>query len=143
MVARELPESVVTTSRGRALRSRRGARAALAAWGEDVAAAHLEERGWQVVARNWATAGGEVDIVARDPDGVVVIVEVRTRASGGFGTAVESVRPAKVRQLARMALEWASSRQGRGQPPPRIDVIAVTCRGDLPPRVEHLVGVLR
>ena len=46
--------------------------------GEDLAARHLEQAGWQIVARNWRTRRGEIDIVARDGEWLV-FVEVRTR----------------------------------------------------------------
>ena len=48
--------------------------------GEDAAVRSLERRGWEVVERNWRCQLGEVDIVARDPDGQLALVEVKTRS---------------------------------------------------------------
>jgi putative endonuclease len=49
-------------------------------WGEDAAAAHLAERGYEILARNARTPYGEIDIVARQGD-VTIFVEVKTLTS--------------------------------------------------------------
>ena len=54
-------------------------RHALGAWGEDLAVAHLEAAGYDVLARNWRCREGELDIVARGGD-ALVFVEVKTRS---------------------------------------------------------------
>jgi putative endonuclease len=71
--------------------------------GEDRAAAHLERAGLRLLARNWRCRAGELDLVARDPDGTIVFVEVRRRASSAFGGAAASITPAKQMRLARAA----------------------------------------
>ncbi len=71
--------------------------------GEDRAAAHLEQAGLQLLARNWRCRAGELDLVARDRDGTIVFVEVRRRASSAFGGAAASITPAKQMRLARTA----------------------------------------
>jgi len=81
---------------------------------EDAAARFLAERGMQVVARNFRTRFGEIDLVARD-GATLVFVEVRLRSRQDFGGAVESVDGAKRRRivsaagayLARLACEPA------------------------------------
>ena len=52
--------------------------------GEALAAAYLTARGWTVLARNWRCRTGEIDIIARDPDGVMVVCEVKTRRGLGY-----------------------------------------------------------
>ncbi len=54
------------------------AKDALGRYGEDVAARHLVDDGLVLLARNWRCAEGEIDIVARDGD-VLVVCEVKTR----------------------------------------------------------------
>jgi len=73
--------------------------------GETRAAAHLENSGLVIVARNWRCRAGELDIVAREPgaSGAQVFVEVRSRASNSFGGARASITPAKQMRLARAA----------------------------------------
>ncbi len=85
-----------------------GSRKSLGKLGEDLVAGHLEREGWQIVARNWRTRRGEIDIVASDGEWLV-FVEVRTRRAnpkGGepyLGRPDDSITPRKQRQLAQMA----------------------------------------
>ena len=53
--------------------------------GEELAAAHLIAQGLIVLDRNWRCDVGEVDIVAREGD-ALVICEVKTRSSRRFGS---------------------------------------------------------
>jgi len=50
---------------------------ALGAAGEKIAAQHLERNGCRIVARNWRTRLGEVDIICVDRD-TLVFVEVKS-----------------------------------------------------------------
>ena len=61
-------------------RSRLSSRAALGRRAEDLAVHHLEQQGFEIVARNWRRPEGELDIVALDPDGTCVFCEVRSRS---------------------------------------------------------------
>ena len=109
-------------------------------YGEDVAAAHLEAAGWQVVDRNWRGPSGEIDIVALHGEDLVV-VEVKTRSGTGFGHPAEAVTPTKLARLRRLAAQWLDAHElhPRGV---RIDVIAVLTSRTGAPTVEHLVGVV-
>ena len=66
-------------------------RAELGRRGEDAAARFLERRGYDIVERNWTCAAGEADIVARDADGALVFVEVKTRSSCDCGLPSDAV----------------------------------------------------
>src|SRR3989338_9581548 len=46
--------------------------------GEELAAKYLKSLGWKIITRNHKTRVGEIDIVAREPGGVLVMVEVKT-----------------------------------------------------------------
>ena len=46
--------------------------------GEDAACDHLLHNGWRISFRNHREGHGELDIIARDPEGVLVFVEVKT-----------------------------------------------------------------
>lgn len=65
---------------------------------EQVAARHLESRGLLIVARNLRCRCGELDLVAIDGD-VLVIAEVRHRASAQFGGAAASIGWVKRRRM--------------------------------------------
>jgi putative endonuclease len=104
-----------------------GPRQRLGRIGEDLAAERLAGEGWEIVARNWRTRRGEVDIVARDGEWLV-FVEVRARRGQPgrdpvAGRPEESVTAKKQLQLARMAEEYLFAMRWRG--PWRADVVAI------------------
>ena len=104
-------------------------RAALGARGEEAAAAWYVAASYEVLDRNWRCAEGEIDVVAADADGgVLVICEVKTRTSGAFGSPFEAVTPAKQRRLRTLAAWWLrSARRGPTRYDHiRFDVAAVT-----------------
>ncbi len=92
--------------------------------GEDLAVAHLEREGYQVLARNVRTAGGEIDIIARD-GALVCFVEVRRRARAF--DALVSVDPKKQRRLTRAASAWLAAQPAA--PRCRFDVVVVSAAG--------------
>jgi putative endonuclease len=77
--------------------------------GERRAAAYLEARGYRVIETNFRCRAGEIDIVARHgPD--LVFVEVRTRADGRRGSALETVGARKQARVARVAEAYLAMR---------------------------------
>jgi putative endonuclease len=74
--------------------------------GEDAAAAFLTERGYRVLARNVRVPGGEMDAVCLDGP-TLVIVEVKSRDSRAFGSALCSVDARKRATLRRAAADYA------------------------------------
>jgi putative endonuclease len=78
---------------------------------EQAVARHLAERGWTVLARNIRVGRSEIDIVAREPGGTLVFVEVRSRTGSHLGAPEESVDEAKVSRL--YAAAWELVRAGR------------------------------
>ncbi len=111
----------------------------LGRWGETIAAAFLSERGYEILARNWRSPHGEVDIIARK-HGRVIFAEVKTRAGRGYGHPFESITRVKMARMRRLAHEWC-----RLQEHPigaiRIDAIAVLRMPGREPSIEHLTGV--
>ena len=99
--------------------------------GEDRAGAYLTGQGLALVARNWRTRAGELDIVARDGEWLV-FVEVRTRTKPGdnlrYGPPEDSLTQRKLRRLAALAEAYVFATGWDG--PWRIDVIALELRGD-------------
>jgi len=92
-------------------------------FGEDLAAAWYCDRGYEVLARNWRVAAGELDLVARRGD-VVVFCEVKARANADYGTPAEAVGWAKQRRIRRLALDFLAAEGLRGVEV-RFDVAAV------------------
>jgi putative endonuclease len=98
--------------------------------GEDLAAAALKKQGYKILARNYVTPLGEIDLVARQGK-TVVIVEVKTRKSLRFGSPQESVSLAKQKRLRHLADYYLKDKRLSGSPV-RFDVVAVTLAGDVP-----------
>ena len=69
---------------------------------ENSACAFLESHGFSIVTRNFLRRVGELDVVARAGD-LLVIAEVRTRASDEYGGAAASIGHAKQRRIAATA----------------------------------------
>ncbi len=108
--------------------------------GEDLAVDFLERAGYEILDRNWRSATGEIDIVAR-AGAVTAIVEVKTRSGTGSGHPFEAVTFHKLRRLRSLAAEWSAS-TGRSAATLRIDVVGVVAPPGAPAVVEHLTGVL-
>ena len=109
-------------------------------YGERVVAARLEDMGWEVLARNWRCALGEIDIVARD-GGSAVAVEVKTRTTATFGSPLEAVTPVKVARLRRLLGAGLAS-QDTAFEGLRIDVVGVTVPRGGAAQLEHVRGVV-
>lgn len=71
--------------------------------GEELAVALLEESGYRILARNYKTKLGEIDIVAYDKD-TICFVEVKTRHSDKHGLPQEAISGFKQRQISKTAL---------------------------------------
>ena len=94
-------------------------------WAEEAAARHLVEHGLVCRARNFRSRYGEIDLIM-DDGGVLVFIEVRSRAGAGFMDPAESVDGAKRRRIARTADAWLRARHRTSAPACRFDVVAVT-----------------
>jgi putative endonuclease len=110
--------------------------------GEQLAAEHLERRGFEIVERNYRTRWGELDIVAFDGR-TLAFCEVKTRrVTTGTGSPFDALRPPKRAQVRKMAGSWLIERRERPYADQlRFDAIGVTL--DVNGRLmvlEHLEG---
>ncbi|GAA1163701.1 YraN family protein [Nocardioides aquiterrae] len=96
---------------------------ALGRYGEQLAARHLVAQGMVLLDRNWRCDAGEIDLVLRDGD-VLVVCEVKTRSSTDYGTPHEAVTDLKVARLRRLAVRWLEER-GVTAGDIRIDLVGV------------------
>lgn len=104
---------------------------------EDLAASFLSSQGFEIIERNYRRRLGELDLVAQRA-GVLIIAEVRTRASETFGGAAASVDWRKRRRIARTAAALLQRRADLARLPVRFDVIIVSDPGGAAPRIEWL-----
>jgi putative endonuclease len=92
---------------------------------EQAVAEWLASSGWRVLAhRRRSRAGGEVDLVAIDPDDVLVAVEVRARRSARAGTGTETIDLRRTARIGRTLSEFAHERGARRGL--RVDVVIAT-----------------
>ena len=100
-------------------RQQRGRRA------EELAAQFLRAAGCEILECNYRRRLGELDIVARVDD-VLVVAEVRTRASNAYGGAGASVDRSKQRRITRAAQQLLQQRSELAELPVRFDVLIVS-----------------
>lgn len=67
--------------------------------GEAAAARWYQKQGCRLLAHNFHTRMGELDVVVQEPDGTIVICEVKTRAEGSLASPAEAVDRPKQRRL--------------------------------------------
>lgn len=115
-------------------------RTALGRYGEDVAARHLVAQGLVLLERNWRCEAGELDLVLREGDDLVV-AEVKTRSSDAFGTPHEAVSEAKLARLRRLGAAWLAAHPAAHPRGVRLDLVAVHLRRRGAAEVEHVRGI--
>ncbi|MER7086678.1 MULTISPECIES: YraN family protein [Streptomyces rochei group] len=117
------------------------ARGAMGRYGETLAARRLTGAGMTVLERNWRCGRtGEIDIVARDGD-VLVVCEVKTRRAGSFEHPMAAVTPDKADRLRHLAERWIHTHGGAPPGGVRIDLVGVLLPRRGAPVVEHAKGV--
>ena len=80
-------------------------RRSLGDWGEDKAQRYLSDQGYQLLARNWRTREGEIDLVI-EQDLTIFFIEVKTRKTDRFGSPEESITPGKQKRLMKTCLAY-------------------------------------
>ena len=110
-------------------------------WGEQEAAKYLRKEGYALLAAGYRTRHGELDIIA-EKDGIIVVVEVKTRSAFDFARGIDAVSPHKIRRMKSAAMAYISSRND--DRPLRFDVIEILAgefRDDPPKEMNHYKNV--
>ncbi|MGN0657646.1 MAG: YraN family protein [Ruminiclostridium sp.] len=81
------------------VRSERGA------FGEEQTAIYLINRGYRILARNYRIKGGEIDIIA-EKEGLIAVVEVKTRKFGSLTQGIEAVTKKKQSRIIKAARSY-------------------------------------
>jgi putative endonuclease len=105
------------------------------AQGEELAACYLLRKKYEILHRNYRCLSGEIDIIARWKN-VLVFVEVKTRRSAAFGSALEAVSLKKQRSISAVAQAYLLHSRQVGSAA-RFDVIAVRLNNTVP-EIEHI-----
>jgi putative endonuclease len=116
------------------MRKVRGAR------GEDIAARYLEERGFQVIERNWNHRLGEIDLIV-ERAGEIRFIEVKLRRSMTYGYPEASITGLKLRHLGRAIECWMNT---QAHPPERyqVDAVAIFAPYGSIPAIEWIQGIM-
>ena len=93
-------------------------------WAEDRAKDYLLERGLSLREANYRCKSGEIDLIMLDQKSLV-FVEVRSRGSADYGSALESVNYFKQQRLIRAAKHYLQNKRLTDRLPCRFDVISV------------------
>lgn len=97
--------------------------------GEDAVCSFLEQRGHEIIARNYHRRCGEIDIISKC-GGFVVFTEVKSRKRGSMISGLEAVDLRKQAKIIRTADLWLSDNDTGLQP--RYDIAEVTLAGNVP-----------
>ncbi len=103
-------------------------------WAEDKAAAFLEEKGYEILERNFRYDRAEIDIIAKSKE-FIVVVEVKARSTDYFGHPQDFINRRKVRQLVKAANYYVMENDITSEV--RFDAIGILKEGD-GWKVEHL-----
>lgn len=91
---------------------------------ETQAADYLQQQGLKLIARNYHSRHGEVDLIMQDHT-TLVFVEVRYRRSSNYGGAALSITPGKQKKIALTALHYLQKHKQTEQPC-RFDAIVIS-----------------
>jgi putative endonuclease len=101
--------------------------------GEAAAESWLRNAGLRFCDRNYRSRHGEIDLIFRDGD-TLVLVEVRTRT--GESDPLHTVNLAKQRRIVRTAADYIRAHR-LGRPRCRFDVVTVRLNPSKPPQIAH------
>jgi putative endonuclease len=107
-------------------------------WGEDLAVAYLEQKGYTIVERDWKSGRRDIDIIALDDD-VVVFVEVKTRRNRLYGEPEDAIDYYKLQNLQQAINHYVKLRQIRQEI--RFDIVAVVGTIGTEPDIQHIQNV--
>lgn len=92
--------------------------------GEDTAIYFLQNKGLEIIARNYYTFNSEIDIVAREKE-YLVFVEVKERKSDEFGNPLYAVTKVKQKRLVKAAMQFMYENHYSQDTFVRFDVIGI------------------
>ena len=99
---------------------------------------YLTKHGYEVIARNFRTPYGEIDIVARQSD-VFIFVEVKTRTSNTMGLPEEAITTRKREHMLAAADHYAAENHIDHW---QIDVIAIEGKPPAPPTITYFENAI-
>ena len=107
-------------------------------WGEDAVATYLAERGYEIITRNARTPYGEIDIVAKQGE-IIILVEVKTLTASRNFFPEHNVTMRKREHMLAAAEYYAAEHEVDHW---QIDVIAVEGKVGLEPKITHFENAI-
>ena len=106
---------------------------------EQIAAAHLISKGYEILEFNYRCKMGEIDIIARDEE-YLVFVEVKYRANSQKGNPLEAISMAKQKTISKCALHYMMMNH-LSDVPVRFDVVGIL--GDKKEHIKNAFDFIR
>ena len=111
----------------------------LGKWGEDLATAYLQGKGYAIIERDWKSGHRDIDIIAKDETGTIVFVEVKTRRSRVFGEPEEAIDYRKMQSLQQAINHYIKFRRINCEV--RFDIVSIVGTMDSDPEINHIKDV--
>ena len=109
--------------------------------GEEAAVQALKKRGYKIIARNYRTKMGEIDIVAKDGE-YTVFVEVRLRKSNAFGSPADTIDKRKQQKIIKAA-QLYSVKNDIYNTPMRFDAVLINADTDGEKLVNKKIEIIK
>jgi len=114
----------------------------IGAKGEELAARHLERKGYRLLEKGYRYGRKEIDIIARDRK-TLVFVEVKSRSRRDAIPPYLSVNVRKQTQILKVAKAYLASHSLPEGTDVRFDVIAIILSPDGRRKIEHIVDAFK
>ena len=111
----------------------------LGKWGEDLAVAYLQGKGYTIIERDWKSGRRDIDIIAKDETGTIVFVEVKTRRNHLFGEPEEAIDHKKIQSLQQAINHYIKFRHINNEV--RFDIISIVGTIGSEPEINHIKDV--
>lgn len=107
--------------------------------GEQLAEKYLVSKNYYILAKNYHSKFGDIDIIASDGSSIVFI-EVKTRTQNQYGTALEAITKNKLENIIKTSHLYLEQRNMHGHPY-RYDAIEIILKASDKPIINHLLNI--
>lgn len=109
-------------------------------WAEQLACNHVQQQGWQILARNYHCRSGELDIIACRQC-TLAFIEVKYRRRNNYGGALASITPNKRRRLISAAQTFLQNQPQFKSLQARFDLVAISGRPEQQLKLQWLPAI--
>ena len=107
--------------------------------GEDAASEYLMDAGYEVLDRNYRYGAYEIDIIAREPSGILVFIEVKASVGIDGYDPETSAKTSQMQRISYAAGEYMHQLEYEGEI--RFDVVGVRLLDEQKPLIMHYKDV--